>query len=236
MAGLVFLQTVRQQGEAATPPAALHRRVARRVFPRNRSNAFHRRSTPSLGAELHAPQEVRRGQQHDDGLYPNGDQAALPLPIGHPAPRSCRGNDACATGPPLQTPGLLQVLVCQTISRNQCGHLHLAGNLVAMSATHSTNQVIAGCWLGTSPLRLRSTSVLRACPWVISPQISSEPLFSESWGQIQLGWRQPRAPHYFLLECQDGWIVICFDNDTPTVSEAAASLHGSLNDISGIEI
>ena len=73
------------------------------------------------GAELHAPQEVR--------------------PIGHPAPRSCRGNDACATGRPLQTPGMLQELVCQTISRNWCGHVHLAGNLVAMSATHSTNQV-----------------------------------------------------------------------------------------------
>ena len=95
---------------------------------------------PMLGAELHAPQEVR--------------------PIGHPAPRSCRGNDACATGRPLQTPGLLQVLVCQTISRNWCGHLHLAGNLFAMSATHSTNQVSTKCWLGTLPLRLRSTSVL----------------------------------------------------------------------------
>ena len=95
---------------------------------------------PMLGAELHAPQEVR--------------------PIGHPAPRSCRGNDACATGRPLQTPGLLQVLVCQTISRNWCGHVHLAGNLVAMSATHSTNQVNTKCWLGTLPLRVRSTSVL----------------------------------------------------------------------------
>ena len=63
---------------------------------------------PIVGAELHAPQEVRS--------------------IGHPAPRSCRGNDASATGRPLQTPGLLQVLVCQTISRNWCGHLHLAGN------------------------------------------------------------------------------------------------------------
>ena len=94
---------------------------------------------PMLGTELHAPQEVR--------------------PIGHPAPRSCRGNDACAAGHPLQTPGLLQVLVCQTISRNWCGHLHLAGNLVAMPATHATNQVITRCWLGTLPLRLRSTSV-----------------------------------------------------------------------------
>ena len=152
---------------------------------------------PMLGAELPAPQEVRRGQQHDDGLYPNGDQATLPLPIGHPAPRSCRGNDACTTGRPLQTLGLLQVLVCQTISRNQCGHLHLAGNLVAMSATHSTNQVSTRCWLGTLPLRLRSTSVILSKPLNNFTQISSEPLFSESWGQIQLGWRQPRGASLF---------------------------------------
>ena len=33
-------------------------------------------------------------------------------------------------------------------------------NLVAMSATHATNQVSTKCWLGTLPLRLRSTSVL----------------------------------------------------------------------------
>ena len=45
---------------------------------------------PVVGAELHPPQEVR--------------------PIGHPAPRSCRGNDACATGRPLQTSYLFQVL------------------------------------------------------------------------------------------------------------------------------
>ena len=52
-----------------------------------------------------------------------------------------------------------------------------------------------------------------------------------NWDGANLG-----APHYFLLECQGGWLVICFDNDTPTVSEAAESLHGSLNDISGIKI
>ena len=110
-----------------------------------------------------------------DSNTSNGDQAV------HPAPRSCRGNGACATGRPLQTPGLLQVPVCQTISRNQCGHLHLAGNLVAMSATHSTNQVITRCWLGTLPLRLRSTSVSLSKPLNNFTQISSEPLFSEAW-------------------------------------------------------
>ena len=49
LAGLVFLQTVRRQGEAATPPAAPHRRVARRVFPRGRSSTLQRLSTPSFG-------------------------------------------------------------------------------------------------------------------------------------------------------------------------------------------
>ena len=52
-----------------------------------------------------------------------------------------------------------------------------------------------------------------------------------NWDGANLG-----APHDFLLECQDGWLVICFGSDTPTVSEATESLQGSLNDISGIEI
>ena len=155
LAGLVFLQTVRRQGEAATPPAALHRRVARRVFPRSRSNAFHRPSTPSFG------QCSALNCTHLKKFVPSGTPTAIKP---HPAPRSCRGNGACATKRPLQTPGLLQVPVCQTISRNQRGHLHLASNLVAMSATHSTNQVSTRCWLGTLPLRLRSTSVSLSKP------------------------------------------------------------------------
>ena len=69
LAGLVFLQTVRRQGQAATPPAALHRRVARGVFPRNRSNAFHRLSTPSFGQCsalncTHLKKFVPSGTQH----------------------------------------------------------------------------------------------------------------------------------------------------------------------------
>ena len=143
LAGLVFSQTVRRQGQAATPPTGTSSKGGAPSFSTEPLECIPPTLDsivrPMLGTELHAPQEVR--------------------PIGHPAPRSCRGNDACAAGRPLQTPGLLQVIVCRTTSRNWCGHVHLAGNLVAMSATHTTNQVSTRCWLGTLPLRLRSTSV-----------------------------------------------------------------------------
>ena len=86
LAGLVFLQTVRQQGEAATQPAALHRRVARRVFSRNRSNAFHRLSTPSFGqcSALNCTHLKKFVVDSNTmmGCIPNGDQATLPLPSG----------------------------------------------------------------------------------------------------------------------------------------------------------
>ena len=201
---------------------------------------FHRLSTPSFGQWLalnctHLKKFVVASNTMM-GCIPTGDQAALPLPFGHPAPRPCRGNDACATGRPLQTPGLLHVLVCQTnlsqpvrpsapcrkFGRNVRDALHQPGQYKVLAGNFTVTLALNKCSL-SEPLNKFT-------------QISSEPLFSESWGQIQLGWLQPRAPQYFLLECQDGWLVVCFDNDTPTVSEAAASLHGSLNDISGIEI
>ena len=91
---------------------ALHRRVAPGFstepierIPKTPDTIFR----TMVGVAQHALQEPRHSQQHDDGLNPNGDQATLPLPIGHPTPRQ---NGACATRLALRTPDVLHARVC----------------------------------------------------------------------------------------------------------------------------
>ena len=60
------------------------------------------------------------------GCTPTAANSTLPPPIGH-RPCSCRRKDARDTALAPRSPDLLRALVYQTISRNQCGHPHLAG-------------------------------------------------------------------------------------------------------------